>query len=483
VGKSSRRKKQRCESRQSPPLGLDLRVFNNPLFGIPPGKRSQAFKEIGAKQAGLFVSTTAKIVELIGRTNLVHLLACLASYGIPDFMDDTGAILEKKKAKLFPAHVEMTQVVAVSVVPGSASREFASITDIQFMFETLPEWADQFHWKRLAQLEKAANETERGRLAVQEQMRSGTQMIRNWGFYAQVKRIATDVLSPLDDRFEEARGYRITDLVPIFDHMFHEAQRRLVAHWDALKQAMLAKTVPAAVIAYYESNAELNDSREEFQGLMLARRASLEMTKTMIMSHSDLRLPDCDSFEATSIAKAIGRPVASVEAALGAMSYQLGDLHNSNIEHAFMDNAIWTQPAIRMASGRYFCPPPQTFFAFPFETVLRLIESEKSLRDAYDKRRSDYLEGQTQAIFKSASVIANFKWHSPDKTQQFETDLLVIVDSVILIIEAKSGRVSPQSRRGAPDSLREDIRDLLIEPSRQSKRLEGSSHFPCNNIR
>jgi len=42
----------------------------------------------------------------------------------------------------------------------------------------------------------------------------------------------------------------------------------------------------------------------------------------------------------------------------------------------------------------------------------------------------------------------------------------------LLLVEAKSGRVSPEARRGAPEGLGQDVDRLLIEPSRQSQRLE-----------
>jgi hypothetical protein len=239
-----------------------------------------------------------------------------------------------------------------------------------------------------------------------------------------------------------------------------------------------AKTVREAVTLYHDAMPDLKDPPESLIQLMREQRASVKTAKAMMLAHSDLRLPDCYTFVASDVATAISRPVACVEKAFHALSYKFGDLRASNVEHAFMNNPIWTKPAIKLGEGNYFCPLPQTFFAFFFETVLSLLRDVPSFRETYDKRRSDYLESQTAELFRKALPMAtltpNFKWQSPDKSQEFESDLIVNLDSMLILVEDKSGRVSPQARRGAPERLGEDVDRLLIEPSRQSKRLEDA---------
>lgn len=56
----------------------------------------------------------------------------------------------------------------------------------------------------------------------------------------------------------------------------------------------------------------------------------------------------------------------------------------------------------------------------------------------------------------------------------YETDLIVFIDSFALIIECKSGKVTPPALRGAPDRLRRRIQKLLIDPNIQSLRLKNA---------
>jgi hypothetical protein len=479
MGKASRRKRERREqSRVKSPLGLELRAMPNPFGHIPKDQLTGIMAGFGKEQAEQFGTTTTAIRNLVSRVDPAGLLACLTAYGVTDFMDADGVLTHGEKTRLYPAHVELAQMMSLSIASDARLASPVTSQDVEVMFELLPKWVNQFHWKRLVQVEQVTTDVEKARLEVREQMRMTTQMIRNWGFYEQVKGIATELLEPLDSRFEGRCGYRATDLIRIFDHMFGECQKRLNAHLDRLRPMMVAKTVRDAVAEYFNAIPELKGTPESLEKLMHDRHASLKIAKAMMLSHSDLRLPDCYTFTVPKVAAAVGRPETAIQQALQAMSHHWGALHGSNVEHAFMNNPVWIKPAIDVGDGSYFCPLPQSFFAFLFETVLVLFRDDPSLREAYDTRRSDYLETKTAELFRKAFpdaiLTANFKWQSPDRSQEFESDLIVAMDATLLLVEAKSGRVSPEARRGAPEGLGEDIDRLLIEPSRQSKRLEDS---------
>ena len=128
MGRSSRRKRERRKSAPKSPLGLELKGMTSPFADMPQEELARIMTGFGKDQAKQFTSTTTAIGDLMSRVDPLHLLACLTAYG----------------------------------------------------------------WKRLSQVEQAATDQEKARLSVQEQMRVTTQMIRNWGFYDQVKRIGTE---------------------------------------------------------------------------------------------------------------------------------------------------------------------------------------------------------------------------------------------------------------------------------------------------
>lgn len=63
------------------------------------------------------------------------------------------------------------------------------------------------------------------------------------------------------------------------------------------------------------------------------------------------------------------------------------------------------------------------------------------------------------------------KWR--DGELGYETDCLAQVGSALLVVECKSGLLSPPGLRGAPERLKRHVRELLVEPAEQSERFVG----------
>jgi hypothetical protein len=476
MGKKSREKRLRREQRErgQQSSGLQLTQFEHPLAQIPRAKVAEMFQVAGREQAVRFVQTTAKIEAVIAKVNPLCLLSALTAYGLVSAVKTDGTIDSIIPLKIFPAHVELAHALCLRLPNGEAGAP-ALGHDTQEAFDTLIEWTEQFHAKRLVQFDDSLPDLERKRLVVQERIRTATQMLRNWAFPGQVKKVAHDIVSPLDGRFEAKFGFRATQCIAIFEWMFVELGRRIESHWEKVRLTLTSKSIGEAVQQHYKNFPGLEGSPEDVVALFRERRASLKDAKYMMLSHSDMRLVDVCRFAAKEIGAALGMPDDVVSKVLSAFSLRFGDLSGHEIEHFFLNNPVWTKPVIELKADEFFCCMPQSFFAFALDIFLSLVRSDESLRDAFDKRRSDYLEESVERLFRDAfpsgKVTANFKWKSADKTQEFESDLIVAVDSYLFLVEAKSGRVSPQARRGAAQSLGDDIDGLLVEPSRQSQRL------------
>ena len=90
-----------------------------------------------------------------------------------------------------------------------------------------------------------------------------------------------------------------------------------------------------------------------------------------------------------------------------------------------------------------------------------------------DLQRASFLESQVQRCFRRAFPTANVhpggKWAW--KGRKWETDLIVVVDRTLLIVEAKSARLSPSALRGAPDRLKKHIGEAVEAPAIQLARF------------
>lgn len=476
MGRKSREKKLRRESRRHADgaAGLQLSQFEHPLAGIPKAKIAEFFQVTGHAQAERFAETTARIQDLVAKVHPLCLLSSLAAYGLVSTLKSDGSIGSMISLKILPAHVELAHALCLRL-PDSKRGAPAMGETMQGIFDTLIEWPEQFHAKRMVQLQESLPELDRKQLFVQERIRVATQMLRNWAFPEQVRKVADEIVAPLDVRFEAKFGFRASHVIAIFNFMLRELTSRIDTHWKMVAETFAAGSIDGAIRQHFANFPDLQGTPEDLLEVFRERRATLKQARYMLLLHSDLQLPQVCKFSPQEIATALNLPVETVSRAMTAFSMKFGDLSGENVEHFFLNNPVWTKPIIDLGDGNFFCCMPQSFFAFALDIFLALVRSDKSLCDAFDKRRSDYLEAAVErefrAAFPSGVVTPNFKWKSADKTQEFESDLIVKVDSFLFLVEAKSGRVSPQARRGAAQSLKDDINDLLVEPSRQSQRL------------
>jgi hypothetical protein len=115
---------------------------------------------------------------------------------------------------------------------------------------------------------------------------------------------------------------------------------------------------------------------------------------------------------------------------------------------------------------------PQAIFSHVHEIMHALALNIKA-DTISSTRRAGYVQDKVAAIFRSrmptARIVRNAKWTL--SAQQFETDLISVVGRTLVLAEAKSHCLAPQGMRGAPDRLRRHLDDLVLAPSRQSRRL------------
>ena len=103
-----------------------------------------------------------------------------------------------------------------------------------------------------------------------------------------------------------------------------------------------------------------------------------------------------------------------------------------------------------------------------------LTLEDSNLENHYRSRKGRYLEEQLEKLFQE-SFPAGKTFHGSlwqdESNKQGENDLITIVGSVAIVVEAKSVQISPPASRGAPDRLRRTVRDLIEDPAEQANNF------------
>ncbi|HEX8000872.1 MAG TPA: hypothetical protein VF528_20995 [Pyrinomonadaceae bacterium] len=447
----------------------------SPFEGMTQEEADKRFIEIGEEHHAKYDESFARLQEEILKYDPLYVLSANSFYST--FDSDFRFTREPGRTRIFQNHLELLQSLVLRNRRDDYASSLAPPQAIHEIRELLNTCSKSFPMRRYANLDSSMSEEERQRMRVLEDIRTHTQSLRNWGYPQQVKRILVDLFAPTDDALEEETGVRIQSLVSMWFDISIIIIKRVQAHADKLAPVMGAKSVKEAVNIFWQAAQMTESTPEDLIKFLEEKGLSVENTRIFLLSYSDRFLSDVYTLTFKDFADAYQGDVneTTLKKIIAGWSLSFGDLARDNPEHFFLGNPVWRRPLIRLDEDRYFMPVPGLFLSFSLELMEDVIRPIPALRNKYERRRAKYLEDEIERLFSSgfpsAKVYRGSLWSDPITGKDFENDLLVIIDSYQIVIEAKSGKVSDPARRGAPFRLEQEIRELMVEPSLQAKRF------------
>jgi hypothetical protein len=431
-----------------------------------------AMNEAAKKSVSDFPATLKKVTDSLRTADPIGTLATFAAYGLHTTVSSTGVGKQTLlKDKIQQHHAELLQALVLTIPVDEWGAEPFTPDTMTIMFDTVPEVSETFLYQRILAAEGIEDKVEYTLLSLQERIRLHTQAVRNWGYFSHVVQISNDLYGALDVGLEKKLGFTFTVLIDLFERLIDEFERRYNVHVNILAKVLQGRTPHEMLELYYLLVPDLKGSAEEMLAA-LPPGITREGVMAVTMGHYDLRTVDCCTFSLDEIIALTHADPTVLESAMRAVSLAPGSLTDTKVEHLFLGNPVWEAPAIDLGTS-FFVPLPQLFFSHVHRVMERLA-NEAGLKVDLENRRAQFLEQQLEAAMRKALPMAEItpsaKWTV--KGEQFETDLLVVVDRTVLIAEAKSNRLTAAGLRGAPDRVKRHVDDMVIYPSVQSARLE-----------
>lgn len=254
-------------------------------------------------------------------------------------------------------------------------------------------------------------------------------------------------------------------------------QSRVNAHVAFMRRWMTRKRGPAATIdAFVDGMEETEAARHRaavstFTGdaehlqAYFWNECEKRLAAILIFSIDEV-LPDAPSTEKEGL-----------ERLFDSLALSFGEVSEDDLKHLHLDNPVRLKPFIRLGDGQYFCPNPFSLTTNLSEIFETLCQRHAATKAALEKGRANWLETKLmntlRTFLPSAEVHQSVKWTDPATGIGWESDAVAIIDKTVLIFEAKSHRIKPAARRGALNSLKEALKDLVVAPSEQSARLKA----------
>lgn len=470
--KGKKTKRRQSSSRRGPFFA------GHPLNGMPMEMKRRYVEEQVKAGREKYADLMPKLLHLVARVDPLHAIALMATYGLMGTPSEQGNHKSQGwTPKIQQGHIEYLQALCLRNPLDLSNSEFPEPPHIQQFFDWIP---DIFQASQLLRHPGTGDEGEdpdarRSREAiasVQEFLRAHTSVVRNWGFFGHMARICKALFSRIDPDFEREFGLKLTTVVDIFEGLVRRHEDQMNEHRQKIHAIFQKSTKDELVTALFET-FPLQGDLDGFRRQITASDVSMREARFRILPWTDrfvgpLLMIGCDE-----IAAAHGVAKDAVAILLNKLSLKFSNLADEAPEKFFLDNPVWLRPLIYCNAETFFSALPQSLMSFVHPIVDELIKPHPRLQKKLSEARAGFLEDEVFALFEKAfpnsQMSRGFKWR--EGAQQFESDLVIRYDSTILLVEAKSGKVSWPALRGAPARMVDHIKTLIVEPSDQSGRL------------
>jgi len=464
----------KSEKKQPKPIEISTPILANfsPFQHLTDEMRRELIDDIGAKSKISYQERLNEIQHILTEYNPITVLAIVSGYCLSVGAGDQGVQYKEREDGFNQSHLEILQALILKKAESEWGKQPPTPDVIQGIIDALKYFSRDFIYSRFASERFDLNDKEKAVNEVQEWIRNHTQSVRNWGFYSQVKCISTELYSFFDEKLLINLGFRASEVIVVFDLMVRAIEKRLTERFTVLKQLKRINNKNELVKKYHHIIEQEQKEVDEFLSLEVISGLSVKKVFFLILSHYDLRLPGCFYFNEEHVSEVSNICRENISKILDYFSLCAGELSCNEIGYLFLDNPIWNKPVVK-TSNLYFCPAPQLFFSFVLASFDEIIESIN--KDDLHERRAQYLENKIDEIvkrrFPESTTVSGLTWRLGN--DQYETDLITMIDSHLLIIEAKSQKITKPALRGAPDRIKRHIKELFVEPSIQSMRLEN----------
>ena len=194
------------------------------------------------------------------------------------------------------------------------------------------------------------------------------------------------------------------------------------------------------------------------------------------------------TFRLSDLAARVGGDEESLHALIGAFALPSGE---RNGEFTAMDkfNAAYAYPLIPLRDDKFVMLHPHALAEALYECPYYWMCSDAGYRDEASRNRGKFTEHfcaeRLASVFGEQRVYRNVEILSPKRQRVAEIDVLVLFGNRAIIVEAKSKRLTLESRRGNDAALKQDFKYAVAEAVGQVSRssallLRGGADLRTN---
>jgi len=458
------------------PVKMRMIEVPNPFpTNIPKEKRLEIIRNIGTKAKEDFDKKYPNIQKWFKNHDPLYILSFCSLYFVsrPEGIDPEVA----GSLDFYHFNLEIMQAFALFQERNFSLKPL--MNDAEKLKLEMKEIGDLMQLRLLNIPEHLKSDKEILAYKLRTEMISQTTAVRNWAYSYQMKKIVIDLSKLIKYDFEKIYGIDPVRFMELLFKITEERNTLLSKHLQKVKLFAEKKSYKEMIKAYnkiFPENKKIED--DEVEKIWNSVGKNKRNFLGLLIYHSDLKIEEIYSFDIDHALSLYGDNGKRKELKniFNRLSTKFGDLKDCEKEHIILNNPVHHQPFIIIGENKYYSAIFGIIPHLAINLLEDLISKDENLRKKYSNRiKPNYLEDEIERLFKlnfpNAMVFRGSQWTDALNNKNYENDLLVVIDTFALIIEAKSGQVTPPARRGAPKRLFETLKQLIEEASEQAHRF------------
>lgn len=321
---------------------------------------------------------------------------------------------------------------------------------------------------KLVQKDPIQSEDETAILNLDFQARLQTLAIRNWATPIRMRDITRRLFSTFDKLLISRYGLDSTQVLNVFEAIEQEIDKAYRLHQQKISAIVNAKSKKTA-ISHYQKH--FSDYRWDEIQQACKKRNTLDQVVTLLYMESDAFVQAIYRIDFPSLSRKLNIDVSRLKVLVEVHSIEQGELTEETEEYLLLSNPVWKRPFIKERED-FYIPGVHLLSAFAFDMMEHLVLSvDDSCKTELEARRAAFLERSivlaSKVTFPPQTVHEGVTRNTPG-----ETDTLVVLDRIAIIIEAKSAKVPASAKRGGK-SLLQVIKRNIGKAYSQTSELES----------
>jgi len=284
------------------------------------------------------------------------------------------------------------------------------------------------------------------------------------------------LFQPLAQPMREELGFTVDDALACYEALGEVLNTRLRQRVRELKKSK-AEVRRLAKDYRRSGKSQRGNCPPEIAGLARLgdRRLERELRKrARALATADMRAVFC--FTPEDLAQLAGIEQERVQAFLDLVVLDFGTVPPEFTEPS-ATHPLQKRPVLRVGSV-LLCPVVEMLIWNLQSIIEAELLNRPMLKERYLRSRARYLENKSlehvSAIFEHAQVHRRLRYQpvTPGDPPESELDGLVLYDDKLFIIESKSSPRSDPARRGAPRSIEDEVRSVIVEATEQARRAK-----------